>query len=120
MSWILIIIAAIVLIIIKNSVFNKIDEDERKALSTPGRAVFLRNNYQEVIDWVESKANYNILFERTDMIKIGLTNENEYYAISNYSGGVMIAFVRFSSVVREWQFVRGESAKHIIYELNKM
>lgn len=120
MSWIILIIAAIVLLCVKNSIFNKIDEDEKKALSTPGRADFLRKNYQEVITFIENKPNYQIQFERADMIKIGLKDETEYYAIGNYSGGVSVAFVRYSSVVKEWRFKREEISKHIIYEIEKV
>lgn len=120
MSWIILIIAAIVLLCIKNSIFNKIDEDEKKALSIPGRADFLRKNYQEVITFVEDKLNYQILFERTDMVKIGLKDATEYYVIGNYSGGVSVAFVRYSSVVKEWHFKREEMSKHIIYEIKKV
>ena len=120
MSWIILVIAAIILLCIKNSIFNKIDEDEKKALSTPGRADFLRKNYQEVITFIENKPNYQILFERADMIKMGLKDGTEYYAISNFSGGVLIAFVRYSSVVKEWHFKREEMSKHIIYEIGKV
>lgn len=120
MSWIILIIVAIVLLCIKNSIFNKIDEEEKKALSTPGRANFLREHYQDVITFVENKPNYQILFKRADMVKIGLKDGNEYYAISNFSGGVSIAFVRYSSVVKEWHFKREEMPKHIIYEIGKI
>lgn len=121
MNWIVFIIVAIILLCIRKFIFNKIDEDEKRALSTPGRADFLREHYQEVITFVENKPNYRILFERVDMIKIGLKDETEYYAISNHSGGaVFVAFVRYSSVVKEWHFKKGEMPKHIVYELSKI
>lgn len=120
MNWVVFIIAAIILLCIRNFIFRKIDEEEKKALSTPGHANFLREHYQDVITFVENKPNYQILFERADMIKIGVKNEAEYYVISNDGGGALVAFVRHSSVVKEWRFKKGEMSKHIIYELSKI
>ena len=54
------------------------------------------------------------------MVKIGMPDGNEYYAVSNYSGGISIALIKFSMVSKEWRFARGELSKHIIYELEKI
>ena len=121
MNWIYFIIGLGVIFYLKRIFDRKIDEDERKALSTPGRANFLRDNYQDVITFLENKPGYKILFERVDMVKIGMPDGNEYYAVSNHSGGcILIAFIKFSMVSKEWRFTRGELSKHIIYELEKI
>ena len=83
MNWIYFIIGLGVIFYLKRIFDRKIDEDERKALSTPGRANFLRDNYQDVITFLENKPGYKILFERADMVKIGMPDGNEYYAVSN-------------------------------------
>lgn len=120
MSWPLFIIAIIVIIFIKKAIDRKIDESEREALATPGRADFLRNNYQDVISHIESQQGYEVIFERLDSIRIGFADEHEYIVLSNYSGGLRAAFVCYSSVVKEWIFKHGESSRHIIYELDKV
>jgi hypothetical protein len=119
MSWIIIVVIIIIGVIIKNAAFKKIDESEQKALKTPGQAIYLRNHYSDVIDSLMQKNSYQILFERSDMIKIG-ESETEYFSISNYSGGVFVAYVHNGIVWKEWKFSRGESSAHIIYELNKI
>lgn len=120
MNWGLFIIAAIILLCIRNAIFKKLDKDEQKYLSTPGRADFLRIHYQQVITFIQNKPNYQILFERSDLIRIGVEDETEYYAIGSSCGKILIAYVRFSSVVKEWKFRKNESVEHIIYELSKI
>jgi hypothetical protein len=119
MNWILFIIGAAILIIIRNQVFKKIDEDEKKALATPGTATFLRSNFQEVIDYLLSKPNYTILFERSDAIKIGVSLDSDYYLIQQSYPKVFIAHIKYSNLEQEWRFNRNESSQHIIYELKK-
>ena len=117
MKWIIFAIIAIILWAVKRAIFNKIDEDEHRVLSTPDRAVFIREHYQGVIDCILSNNEYSIIFERVDAINIGTPDKKEYFAVNQSSGGLLIAFVKYSNVQKEWHFTRGESEKHIIYEL---
>jgi hypothetical protein len=117
MKWFIFAVIAIILWAIKNAIFKKIDEDEQRSLSTPGRANFIREHYQGVIDYILSNSEYQIIFERTDAINIGTSDKKEYLAIYQSSGGLLIAFIKYSSVQKEWHFSRGETEKHIIYEL---
>jgi hypothetical protein len=120
MKFILFAICIIILFVIKKKVFAKIDREEEEALRTPGRANFIRDNYPEVVDYLLSIQNYQIIFERTDMIQIGTSKSGEYYAVSNYSGGLFISFIRHSNVYKEWKFSRRENVTHIIHELKSI
>lgn len=119
MKIIILIIIIAVFFWIKSLVFKKIDRNEAIALATPGRANFIRDNYVSVIDYVLSMHNSSIQFERTDQIKFSLGNDREYLVINSYSGGLLIAHVKWSAVQKEWKFSRNEIPQHIIYELNK-
>lgn len=117
MKWFIFAVIAIILWAIRNAILKKIDEDEQRSLSTPGRANFIREHYQGVIDYILSNSEYQIIFERTDAIRIGTSDKKEYLAIHQSSEGLLIAFIKYSSVQKEWHFSRGETEKHIIYEL---
>lgn len=119
MKWFIFAVIAIILWAIKKAFDKKIDEEEQRerALSTPGRANFIREHYQGVIDYILSNSEYQIIFERTDAINIGTSDKKEYFAINQFSGGLLIAYVKYSCVQKEWHFTRGETEKHIIYEL---
>lgn len=119
MKIVFLIVAIAVLFWLKSIMFKKIDREEAKYLTTPGRANFIRDNYFEVIDFILNRPHTKILFERADHIKIGINGENEYIIINSYSGGLLIAYIKWSTVQNEWRFMRNESSKHIIYELHK-
>ena len=119
MSFILIVLACALIFWIYSKQMKKIDANEAKALATPGRASFIREHFPSVVDYFLGLNNAVILFERVDMIKIGVGNEGDYYAISNSSSGIHIAYVRWSSVKKEWHFKLYEDSKHIIYEVSK-
>lgn len=119
MKFLICIICVAIIFWLKSIYFKKIDEEEEKALSTPGRADFIRNNFSEVIDYLMQIPNSYIIFEHADYIKIGIDGEKEYIAIHTFSGGLLIGHIKWSSVQKEWKFSRRETSKHIIYELNK-
>lgn len=119
MKVVLIIIACALIFLLRSKYMKKIDEDEAKALATPGRANYIRDNFPSVVDYFISLDNAKILLERADMIKIGIGSEGDYYAIGNSSSGLHIAYVKWSSVQKEWSFKSNEDPKHIIYEVSK-
>lgn len=93
---------------------KKIDKDEAIALSTPGRADFLRDNYEEVIFFFKTLPKSSIQFERKDQIIINAFGNNEYFTIASNSRGVFIAHSKWSTIQKEWRFERNENSKHII------
>ena len=117
MKYIFFAIVVIILWWLKKLYFAKLDRDEEKAARTPGEATYIREHFPNVIQFILSKPGYHIIFERTDMIKMGQSDSEEYYMISQYSGGLLITLVRKSNVVQEWSFSREEDEKHIIYKL---
>lgn len=114
MKYIVFAIAVIILWQIKKKIFAKIDEDEERALNTPGTANYIRTNFSQVIEYLNSKPGYHVIFERSDMIQIGTSKSDEYYVVHQHSGGLLIAFVRHSNVYKEWKFSRGEDINHIL------
>ncbi len=118
MSWVVVIIAAVVLLFVRKLIFSKIDEDEKKALKTPGKAFFLRNHYQDVISHLESKSDNRVLFERNDAIKIG--NTSQYYHLSQDMGRLTAVFIRNGQLVKEWHFKLNDTTDFIIGELSQV
>ena len=119
MKILLIIIAVALIFWIRSLIFNKIDRDEAVALATPGRANFIRDNYNQVLGYILSIPNAQIEFERADQIRILFGRDKERLSINSYSGGLLIALVKWSSVQKEWRFSSNEKPQHIIYELKK-
>lgn len=93
MKYIVFAIAVIILWQIKKKIFAKIDEDEERALNTPGTANYIRTNFSQVIEYLNSKPGYYVIFERSDMIQIGTSKSDEYHVVHQHSGGLLIAFV---------------------------
>lgn len=110
-------LVAIILWQIKKVMFAKIDRNEEKTAKTPSEATYIREHFPKVVQYILSIPSYQVLFERSDMIKMGKSDSKEYYTISHYSGGLLIALVRNSSVAKEWHFPHGEDENHIIYKL---
>jgi len=52
MKYIVFAIAVIILWQIKKKIFAKIDEDEERALNTPGTANYIRTNFSQVIEYL--------------------------------------------------------------------
>lgn len=119
MKVLIFIIVGAILLWIRSLINKKIDRDEAIALATPGRANIIRDNYEPVVDYTLSLPNAGIEFERADQIRISLGNDKGYLAINSYSGGLLIAHVKWSAVQKEWKFSRNEMPEHIIYELQK-
>lgn len=119
MKILIFIIVAVLLLWIRTLINKKIDRDEAIALATPGRANFIRDNYEPVVDYTLSLHNARLEFERADQIRVSLENDKDYLAINSYSGGLLIAHVKWSAVQKEWKFSRNEMPQHIIYELQK-
>lgn len=118
MNVILFILGIIIIFWIHSKINKRIDDQEAKDLATPGRADYIRDNYADVVLFLESLPKSTILFERRDQIRIAVYNKNEYFAIYSYSGGLLIAHVKWSAVQKEWKFSRGENSKHIIYTIS--
>jgi hypothetical protein len=120
MKYIIFAIAVVILWQIKKMIFAKIDKDEKQALQTPGTAKYIRSKFPSVIEYLESISDYHIIFERDDMIQIGISKQDEYYVIQQDAGGLLIAFIKHSNVYKEWKFSRDENENHIIQELKSI
>lgn len=117
MKYVIFAIAVIILWYIRSKIFAKIDKDEERALKTPGIAKNIRSHFPSLVEYLESIPGYHILFERNDMIQIGISTDDEYFAVNQYSGGLLIVYVRNSNVYKEWKFSRAENEWHIINQL---
>ena len=118
MSIFLIVIAIIVVFIIHQSIMKKIDEEEAKALKTPGTATFLRNNFGGFIDEVLRDDNNYILFERAGQIRFGKKDSPGYELIignrMEFDGPIMYTVIkRGQSVVCEMSFKEGTNTNEI-------
>lgn len=104
MSWVIFIIACVVLLIIRNAIFKKIDEDEHKAATTPGIAEFLRNNFSSVIDLVESSSKYKKEFENSYLIRfVSLTDSVDKILLQQSMGKIIVAKIHIDQAEKRWE-----------------
>lgn len=107
MSWVIFIIACVVLLIIRNAVFKKIDEEEYKDATTPGTAEFLRKNFSSVIDLVESSLNYKKEFENSYLIRfVSCTDSVDKILLQQSMGKIIVAKIHIDQAEKEWELSR--------------
>ncbi len=117
MSWIVFIIACVVLLIIRNAIFKKIDEDEYKAATTPGTAEYLRNNFSSVIDLVESSTKYQKEFENSYLIRFVSRNNVDKILLQQSSGKVIVAKIHIDKAEKRWELSKEQVTAMALEEI---
>ncbi len=118
MSWIVFIIACVVLLIVRNAIFKKIDEDEYKAATTPGTAEYLRNNFSSVVDLVESSTKYQKEFENSYLIRFVSRNDNvDKILLQQSSGKVIVAKIHIDKAERRWELSKEQVTAMALEEI---
>lgn len=117
MSWIVFIIACVVLLIIRNAIFKKIDEDEYKAATTPGTSEYLRNNFSSVIDLVESSTKYQKEFENSYLIRFVSRNNVDKILLQQSSGKVIVAKIHIDKAEKRWELSKEQVTAMALEEI---
>ncbi len=110
MRWLIFIIAVIVIFVIYKKRMTKIDEDYEKAINTPGRAFYLRENYPTLVAYIESLPDYAVEFERADSIRY-INSEDRIkknVVIQQFSDMICVAFALDNVALKQWKFKKSE------------
>ena len=117
MSVVLGIIGVAVLVVI-HMIFNqKIDEEEKRALSTPRTATFIRTNFPEIVEVVSSVPSVQKEFERADLIRFDIPNASAKVILQQWSGMLHVIIVKNSSVQREWEVSKNGTTESLLQEI---
>lgn len=110
MKWLLVIIAVFVIFAIYKKRMAKIDKDYEKAINTPGRACYLRDNYPTLVAYIESLPDYAIEFERADSIRYINSDERikKKVVIQQFSDMICVAFALDNVALKQWKFKKCE------------
>ena len=95
MKWVLFIIAVVVIFVLYKRKMTKIDADYEKAMKTPGRASYLRDNYPILVAYIESLSDYEVEFERADLIHYTNTSNRikKQIVIQHFSDMICVVYV---------------------------
>ncbi|MGM9694535.1 MAG: hypothetical protein ACI3YC_05965 [Alloprevotella sp.] len=120
---IVLIILCVVLFIWATNFKKKIDEDEKVALKTPGKASRLRENYGDVLDLVLQSDDHTLLFERSydESVRIGNSHNQElfmsYSSLGSHGPELRVACIQDSMVLKEWIFDKRRTSFSIYQEI---
>ena len=105
MKWVLFIIAVVVIFAIYKKRMTKIDADYEKAMITPGRANYLRDNYPILVAYIESLPNFAVEFERSDLIRFtNSTNRiKKQVVVQQFSDMICVVYVLDNAALKEWK-----------------
>lgn len=105
MKWVLFIVVVVVIFVIYKKTMTKIDDDCEKAMNTPGRANYLRDNYPILVAYIESLPDYEIEFEREDLIRYANSNNRikKKVIVQQFSDMIVVVFVLENSALKEWK-----------------
>lgn len=118
MNWFLFVIAVIAVFIISSKLMKKVDERTDKALSTPGIASSIRENYPNFIGYIESIPNYQVEFERSDLIRYVNTIDriNKKIVVQNATGMIYVAFILDNVLLKQWNFKKSDITDNSMLE----
>lgn len=81
---------------------RKIDEDEIKAMKSPGVAEYIRKNFQSIVDCITSANGYKKEFERSDYMRFVNSDCGQKVVLQQWSGKLKIAYERNGRLIKEW------------------
>jgi hypothetical protein len=102
---------------------KQIDEQEKVALKTPGKANRLREHYGDVIEQLLEDVDHKILFERSydESIRIGNLKNQELFlsfsSLGSHGPELRVACIQDSMVLKEWTFDKRRTNASIYQEI---
>lgn len=117
MTYIIVFIAIIALFYWKSKVFEKIDREEKEALSKDGHARFIRTHYPDLVERIIELTGWSIGKERDDAVFIN-NSETEYIGLLQHSGRLNVVYVVNKQPVQEWKYRIGTSNEVILKDVS--
>lgn len=105
MKLVLFIVVVVVIFVIYKKTITKIDDDCEKAMNTPGRANYLRDNYPILVAYIESLSGYEIEFEREDLIRYANSNNRikKQIIVQQFFDMIVVGFILENVALKEWK-----------------
>jgi len=116
MTYVLVFLAIIALFYLKGKAFEKIDREEKEALSKDGYAAFIRKHYPNLVEEIQEITGWSIGKERDDAVFIN-ESEFEYIGLLQHSGRLNVVYVRNKQLIQEWHYPIGTSNKDILRDI---
>ena len=92
-----------VVIYFYNAMNKKIDADEQKAMSTPGVAQYIRKNFLEIVNCVNTAPGFVKEFERNDYMRFINATTGQKVVLQQWSGKLKIIVVKNGNIEKEWE-----------------
>ena len=116
MKWIIVVIIAIVLIVIKNKYFQKLDAEHEEDLIKDGYASFIRTNWPNLVEQIVSISGLPINKERNDAVFFGNVDEEQVH-LGQDMGRLTILYIVERQIIQKWIFEKTASTEDVINEI---
>lgn len=116
MKWIIIVIFVVILIVLKNKYFNKLDKEQEEYLKRDGYAAFIRSHWPNLAEQIESISGLAISKERDDAIIIGDANATQVF-LGQTMGRLSIVYILHGQVIQQWKFEQSSSTQDIVTQI---
>ena len=116
MKWIIVVIIAIVLIVIKNKYFQKLEAEHEEYLKKDGYASFIRTNWPNLVEQIVSISGLPINKERNDAVIFGNVDEEQVH-LGQDMGRLMILYIVERQIIQKWIFEKTASTEDVINEI---
>lgn len=116
MTYIIVFLAVIALFYWKSKAFEKIDREEKEALSKDGHATFIRTHYPDLVEEVLELTGWSIRKERDDAVFIR-KSETEYIGLLQHSGRLNVVYVRKKQLIQQWHYPVGTGNEAILKDI---
>lgn len=119
----LLIVVCIILLIVGFSYRRKIDEEEKRGLSTYSTANRLREHYGDLIDSLLKHNGFEIIMERSydESIRLGIPKKQELFLccsmLGKYAPSLHVAYIVQGVVLKEWRFDNRNTKSYIYNEI---
>lgn len=111
------IIAIIAVFVFFNKINKNIDNEEEKARTTPGVAQYIRTNFSEIVDCIDSSHGYKKDFERSDYIRYLNASSDMTVVLQQWSGHLKIAVVKDKTLIKEWDLSPKDMSALLLSEI---
>ena len=113
MKWVIIIAVIIILFFWKRKVFEKMDKEHEEYLKQDGNATYIRTNWPNIVEKIESISGLSIEKERNDAVIFGDSKNIKVY-LGQEMGRLSVVYINNNEVIQRWTFKRSISTQTII------
>lgn len=104
MKWVLFIIVVVFILVLFKNKKKQISSDYEKEATTPGKATYLRDNYPILVAFIESLNDYQVEFERSDLIRYANNSDSikKKIVVQQSIETISVVLVLENVVLKEW------------------